>query len=97
MAESAGMTLRLWVLLIVALTVVLLVGAALSFLLIYEVGEFLKEDRCLDRGGRWHADQSVCEYLPKWTWSPRLLEANLARVKVPSEFPRTTTLKSFEK
>jgi len=53
------MTLRLGVLLIVALTVVLLVGAALGFLLIYEVGEFLKEDRCLDRGGRWHADQSV--------------------------------------
>ena len=63
LAESAGMTLRLRVLLIVALTVVLLVGAALSFVLVYEVGRFLKEDRCLDGGGRWHADQEVCEYL----------------------------------
>ncbi len=57
------MTLRAQVLLIVALSVVLLVGAAVGFLLVYEeVGEFLKEDGCLDRGGRWHADQGVCEY-----------------------------------
>jgi hypothetical protein len=57
-------TLRLRILLIVALTVVVLVGGVVSFLLVYEVGEFLKEDRCLDWGGRWHADQDVCEYLP---------------------------------
>ena len=58
------MTLRLRILLIVVLSAVLLVGTALGFLLVNEVGEFLKEDKCLDRGGRWHADQGVCEYLP---------------------------------
>ena len=57
------MTTRVRVLLIVVVSVVLIVGVMVGFLFFYEVREFLKQDRCLDRGGRWNAEQGVCEYV----------------------------------
>ena len=44
---------------------VLIVGVGLGLLLVYQVRKELEQDRCLDRGGRWEADQGVCEYLPR--------------------------------
>lgn len=59
--KNTDMTSRLWALLIIVLIVVALLG----LLVLYNVREFLREETCLDRGGRWKADQSVCEYLPR--------------------------------
>jgi hypothetical protein len=40
---------------------VVVVVAALGLLLVQYGQEFLAVDRCLDSGGRWNADQGLCE------------------------------------